>query len=258
MPQRSEGDAEQQSLRPPVDLPPIRILVHPRPIRVAYKTVRRLVPRLWERSIWEAGGAEGRERRAGEEDSVDESDDDSSIDGEQQQEQHDGKEADEDAKAGDPGEAGGKDGDDDDDWVEVDGEQIPKDDQAMQEALAAALQETLALEKQYRRREREEKQRRRKRVRQGSYAKIDLAIHIGMAGPGKYYCLERRGHRDDYKLRDVDGELLGDEERREREGDRWIWAGLPREIETDLDVEDVLERWIRYTSVGFSCRPRSA
>jgi pyroglutamyl-peptidase len=28
--------------------PPVRILVHPEPIKVAYKTVRELVPKLWE------------------------------------------------------------------------------------------------------------------------------------------------------------------------------------------------------------------
>ncbi|KAK4235000.1 Pyroglutamyl-peptidase 1 [Achaetomium macrosporum] len=71
----------------------------------------------------------------------------------------------------------------------------------------------------------------------------DLVIHIGMAGPRLFYSIERRGHRDGYVMRDVDGALLGDEERRAREGEQWVWHGVPRELETEVDVEDVLGRW---------------
>ncbi|KAH6847446.1 hypothetical protein B0I37DRAFT_445699 [Chaetomium sp. MPI-CAGE-AT-0009] len=42
---------QQQQQQPlpsnPHDLPPVRLLVHPAPIRVNYKTVRALVPQLW-------------------------------------------------------------------------------------------------------------------------------------------------------------------------------------------------------------------
>ncbi|TLD13825.1 uncharacterized protein PgNI_04828 [Pyricularia grisea] len=76
--------------------------------------------------------------------------------------------------------------------------------------------------------------------------KIDLMIHIGMAGPRRYHSIERRGHRDGYRGLDVDGLPLADEERHAREGEKWIWHGLPREIETDLLLDDVLDRWKGY------------
>ncbi|KAI1503237.1 peptidase [Biscogniauxia marginata] len=74
--------------------------------------------------------------------------------------------------------------------------------------------------------------------------KIDYAIHIGMAGPQRVYSLERRAHRDGYDKEDVDGKLLRDEKRRQREGDDWIWHGLPEELLTDLDIEDVYQRCV--------------
>lgn len=80
----------------------------------------------------------------------------------------------------------------------------------------------------------------------GQQKKIDLMVHIGMAGPRRFYSIERRGHRDGYRGLDVDGQPLGDEERRVREGDKWIWHGLPDEIETDLLLDDVLDRWKGY------------
>ncbi|KAK4451574.1 Pyroglutamyl-peptidase 1 [Podospora aff. communis PSN243] len=84
--------------------------------------------------------------------------------------------------------------------------------------------------------------------------KIDLAIHIGMAGPRLFYSIERRGHRDGYNMRDVDGELLGDDERRVRQGKDWVWDGMPAELLSDLDMEDVLERWRRYSPPGSDLR----
>lgn len=44
-----------------------------------------------------------------------------------------------------------------------------------------------------------------------------------MAGPRLFYSIERRAHRDGYAIRDVDGELLGDEPRRAAEGPDWVW-----------------------------------
>src|SRR5690606_36916570 len=79
-----------------------------------------------------------------------------------------------------------------------------------------------------------------------------------------FYNIERRGHREGYKMRDVDGELLEDDGgrgcRRPRqspgeepgdgeeggegdEGKEWIWEGLPAELETALDIEDIHSRW---------------
>lgn len=74
--------------------------------------------------------------------------------------------------------------------------------------------------------------------------KVDYVIHIGMAGPQPVYSIERRGHRDGYDKQDVDGELLGDEQRRKKEGDKWIWHDVPDELLTDLDIENIYKRWV--------------
>ncbi|KAK3996129.1 Pyroglutamyl-peptidase 1 [Cladorrhinum sp. PSN332] len=65
--------------------------------------------------------------------------------------------------------------------------------------------------------------------------KPHITIHVGMAGPRAFYSIERRGHRDGYKMRDVDGHFLNGEEEFEQD--------LPEELETDLDVEEVLKKW---------------
>ncbi|KAI1107709.1 peptidase [Jackrogersella minutella] len=75
--------------------------------------------------------------------------------------------------------------------------------------------------------------------------KIDYVIHIGMAGPQPVYSIERRGHRDGYDKPDVDGQLLGDEQRRKREGDKWVWSDVPAELITDLDIENIYQRWVQ-------------
>lgn len=77
--------------------------------------------------------------------------------------------------------------------------------------------------------------------------KVDIAIHIGMAGPRPFYAIEHRGHRDGYKFADVDGEKLNEDE--ERKSDDWIWKGLPGELKTDLDLSHVLQRWKGHSSV---------
>ena len=80
-------------------------------------------------------------------------------------------------------------------------------------------------------------------------ADYDLAVHIGMAGPQAVYSLERRAHRDGYALRDVDGDFLDDEITREIERERWVWHGVPSELETDIDVDDVYRRWVERSPV---------
>lgn len=79
--------------------------------------------------------------------------------------------------------------------------------------------------------------------------KIDFMVHIGMAGGRQFYSLERRGHRDGYLSKDVDGKLLGEDE-----GDghgTWKREGLPEEIETDVDLDDVWRRWKQALPVSF-------
>lgn len=82
--------------------------------------------------------------------------------------------------------------------------------------------------------------------------KYDFVLHIGMAGPQPMYQLERRGHRDGYRLRDVDGKLLGDDERHAEQGEDWIWHGVPHELLTDLDVDAVYKRWVERSPVSRS------
>ncbi|KAI5862726.1 peptidase [Durotheca rogersii] len=74
--------------------------------------------------------------------------------------------------------------------------------------------------------------------------KVDYIIHIGMAGPQQVYSLERRGHRDEYDKEDVDGQLLGDDEKRKLGDDTWVWNGVPEELLTDLNIEKIYKRWV--------------
>ncbi|KAK4673209.1 hypothetical protein QC763_109800 [Podospora pseudopauciseta] len=73
-----------------------------------------------------------------------------------------------------------------------------------------------------------------------STPKIDLAVHIGMAGPRGFYSIERRAHKSNYTMGDVDNNLLSD---LDDESDPHPWQDLPEELLSDLDMEDVLQRW---------------
>ncbi|KAK1545592.1 hypothetical protein CPAR01_03094 [Colletotrichum paranaense] len=86
------------------------------------------------------------------------------------------------------------------------------------------------------------------------HPRIDATVHIGMAGPRLFYSIERRGHRDGYAFPDVDGKKLEDEDRRREEGENWVWYGMPSEIETGLDLADVLERWKDHSPEGSDLR----
>lgn len=77
----------------------------------------------------------------------------------------------------------------------------------------------------------------------------DIVVHIGMAGPRPFYQIERKGHRQGYESGDVDGEKLEDE-REGGHGEDWIWYGCPEELETDLDLPDILARWQGHSSVS--------
>lgn len=83
--------------------------------------------------------------------------------------------------------------------------------------------------------------------------KIDLLLHIGMAGPRLHYALERVGRRDGYTLRDVDDQLLGDTPA-DRGDPQWPWYGVPAALESDLDLDDVLTRWRGHAPAGTDLR----
>ncbi|KAH6606539.1 hypothetical protein Trco_005692, partial [Trichoderma cornu-damae] len=82
--------------------------------------------------------------------------------------------------------------------------------------------------------------------------KIDLVIHIGMAGPRPVYQIESRGHRTGYKAPDVDGKHLDELEGIRDEG--WIWHDLPDELRTDLNMQDIWERWQQHSSNDVNLR----
>ncbi|OAQ72154.1 pyroglutamyl peptidase type I [Pochonia chlamydosporia 170] len=84
--------------------------------------------------------------------------------------------------------------------------------------------------------------------------KIDIAIHIGMASPRPFYQIERRAHRRGYKSLDVDNELLDDGPEGKPDDAEWIWHGLPDEILTDLDIDDVHRRWQGHSSKDMDLR----
>ncbi|KAI3331919.1 putative pyroglutamyl peptidase type I [Xylariaceae sp. AK1471] len=84
--------------------------------------------------------------------------------------------------------------------------------------------------------------------------KIDYAVHIGMAGPQLVYSIERRGHRDGYRQKDVDGKSLEDEKRHAQEGEEWIWHGVPHELLSDFDMNDVHRRWVERSPSNLNLR----
>lgn len=78
--------------------------------------------------------------------------------------------------------------------------------------------------------------------------KIDYMLHIGMASTKKQYVLERLGHRDDYKLLDLDEKLPN----QNPSSDDYPWHGIPAQLTTDLDVADIKRRWETYLPVSAS------
>ncbi|OAL22953.1 hypothetical protein AYO22_06861 [Fonsecaea multimorphosa] len=66
----------------------------------------------------------------------------------------------------------------------------------------------------------------------------DFILHIGMAGGRDCYSLETRGHRDHYRIKDVDdcdGFTWGE--------NRWKTEGIPEVLFVGWDEVDVLARW---------------
>ncbi|KAK5007739.1 hypothetical protein LTR60_005637, partial [Cryomyces antarcticus] len=68
-------------------------------------------------------------------------------------------------------------------------------------------------------------------------SKIDLVLHIGMAGGRDHYSMERVGHRDGYdKNRDVDGRTLAADDGAQ------YWPECPATLATSVACEDVWRR----------------
>lgn len=81
--------------------------------------------------------------------------------------------------------------------------------------------------------------------------KIDYVLHIGMASTKKQYVLEKLGHRDDYKLLDLDEKLPN----QNPSSDDYPWHGIPAQLTTDLDVADIQRRWESYLPVSAEIPP---
>ncbi|KAG9243844.1 hypothetical protein BJ878DRAFT_422704 [Calycina marina] len=73
--------------------------------------------------------------------------------------------------------------------------------------------------------------------------KVDYMIHIGMATGRRYYSVERRGHRDGYKLSDVDGKTLACCADKDHMCPVPYWDDMPAELLSDCDIDDTWCRW---------------
>ncbi|PNP49267.1 hypothetical protein THARTR1_09982 [Trichoderma harzianum] len=82
--------------------------------------------------------------------------------------------------------------------------------------------------------------------------KIDIVIHIGMAGPRLMYQIESRGHRTGYKSPDVDGKHL--DELDGKRDEEWIWHDLPDVLKTHLNIQDIWQRWQQHSSNDMDLR----
>lgn len=76
-------------------------------------------------------------------------------------------------------------------------------------------------------------------------SRVDYVLHIGMASTRPQYCLEYMGHRDDYKIVDLDSRLPP----RNPYAPDWPWEGVPSQLSTDLDVYDIKDRWQKHLPV---------
>ncbi|KAF3768996.1 hypothetical protein M406DRAFT_43866 [Cryphonectria parasitica EP155] len=72
--------------------------------------------------------------------------------------------------------------------------------------------------------------------------RIDFVLHIGMASIRPQYVLESLGHRDGYRLADLDNRLPIQDPAR----DDWPWQGIPSQLVTELDVDGVMDRWEKH------------
>lgn len=66
---------------------------------------------------------------------------------------------------------------------------------------------------------------------------FDAVLHIGMAGPRRYYAMERQAHKAGYNMPDVEGKLLPLAYPNKH------WLGCPETLSPTWDLEDVYSRW---------------
>lgn len=83
-------------------------------------------------------------------------------------------------------------------------------------------------------------------------SKIDYVLHIGMASTRPQYVLEQLGHRDDYRLVDLDNKLPV----QDPESEDWPWEGVPSQLSTDLDAYDIKARWEKHLPVSSKFKTR--
>ncbi|KAG6031823.1 hypothetical protein E4U41_007438 [Claviceps citrina] len=83
---------------------------------------------------------------------------------------------------------------------------------------------------------------------------VDAVLHMGMAGARSSYEIERRAHRRGYRNVDVDYELPEEGIDGRPDDPAWEWYGLPDEIVSDLDVDDVHGRWRACSSKDMDLR----
>lgn len=76
--------------------------------------------------------------------------------------------------------------------------------------------------------------------------RLDFVLHIGMASTQPKYCLEQLGHRDDYKIKDLDNAVP----LQDQDNPQWPWRNVPSHLLTDLDVHDVHQRWQKHLPVS--------
>ncbi|KAK5628221.1 hypothetical protein RRF57_003936 [Xylaria bambusicola] len=78
--------------------------------------------------------------------------------------------------------------------------------------------------------------------------KVDFAVHIARV-LGRETRTSRRICRQGRRW-----ELLGDEKRRVELGENWIWYGVPGELLSDFNVDDVHRRWVQRSPKNLDLR----
>lgn len=73
--------------------------------------------------------------------------------------------------------------------------------------------------------------------------KIDMALHMGQKSSPKHYYIEHRARSKSYKSTDANGASWSDEK------SDALWKDIPTELDTKLNIDDVLQRWQKYSPV---------